>query len=240
MFIQTDGKYRLLVDDAVVFDSSVVPKSILNQAAIELSKGPHKVVLEQLSTQFASVSGMRVGIVPLSTIVENDALEMASNADAVVLAVGFNSASESEGGDRSFELPVGQEQLIDQIATLGKKTIVVITSGGSVDISPWKDKVQGILATWYGGEEGGTAVARLLFGDNNPSGHLPISWEKKVTDNPSLIATIPTPARIKSSTVKASSWAIAVTSTLMSSHSFPSASDSLIQSLHSRSQKCER
>jgi beta-glucosidase len=185
VFVQTDGKYRLLVDDAVVFDSSVVPKYILNQATMDLSKGPHKVVLEQLSQQLGSVSGMRVGIAPLDTIVEKDALQMASQADTVILAVGFNAASESEGGDRSFELPVGQEQLIQQIAALGKKTIVMITSGGSVDVSAWKDKVQGIFETWYAGEEGGTAAARLLFGDDNPSGHLPISWEKKITDNPS-------------------------------------------------------
>jgi beta-glucosidase len=185
VFAQTDGRFRLLVEDAVIIDSSVVPKAILNQATIELSKGPHKIVLEQLSTQLASASGMRVGIAPLSGIVESDALEMASHADAVVLAVGFDSSSESEGGDRSFELPVGQQQLIEQIAALGKKTIVVITSGGSVVVSPWKDKVQGIFAAWYGGEEGGNAMARLLFGESNPSGHLPISWEKKLTDNPS-------------------------------------------------------
>jgi beta-glucosidase len=191
VFVQTDGRYRLLIDDAVVFDSSVVPKAILNQTTIDLSAGPHKVVLEQLATQFASVSGMRVGIVPLSAIVEKDGLEIASQADTVVLAVGFNSASESEGGDRSFELPVGQQQLIDQVAALGKKTIVVITSGGSVDVSPWKDKIQGILASWYAGEEGGNAVARLLFGESNPSGHLPISWEKKITDNPSFNSYYP-------------------------------------------------
>jgi beta-glucosidase len=185
VFIQTDGRYRLLVDDAVVFDSSVVPKYILNQTTLELTKAPHKVVVEQLSQQIGSVSGMRVGIAPLSTIVEKDALAMAAKADTVILAVGFNAASESEGGDRSFELPVGQEQLIEQVAALGKKTIVVITSGGSVDISAWKDKVQGIFETWYAGEEGGTAAARLLFGEDDPSGHLPISWEKKIEDNPS-------------------------------------------------------
>jgi beta-glucosidase len=191
VFAQTDGRYRLLVDDAIVFDSSVVPKVILNQTTLELSKGPHKVVLEQLATQSSSVSGMRVGIASLGTLVENDALEMASHADAVVLAVGFNASSESEGGDRSFELPVGQEQLIEQVAALGKKTVVVITSGGSVDVSHWKDKVQGILATWYAGEEGGSAAARLLFGETNPSGHLPISWEKNVADNPSFASYYP-------------------------------------------------
>ena len=197
VFVQTDGRYRLLIDDAVVFDSSVVPKYILNQTVMELTKAPHKVVLEQLSQQLASVSGMRAGIVPLDTIVEKDALDMASKADAVVLAVGFNAAEESEGGDRSFELPVGQEQMIQQIAALGKKTVVVITSGGSVDVSNWKDRVQGILETWYAGEQGGVAASRLLFGDANPSGHLPISWEKQITDNPSYAHYYPDPGTNK-------------------------------------------
>jgi beta-glucosidase len=197
IFIQTDGKYRLLVDDAVVFDSSVIPKYILNQAAIELTRAPHKIVVEQLSQQIGSVSGMRAGIAALNTIVEKDALEMASKSDAVILAVGFNASSESEGGDRSFELPVGQDQLIEQIAALGKKTVVVITSGGSVDVSGWQDKVQGILETWYAGEEGGTAAARLLFGEDNPSGHLPISWEKRIVDNPSYAHYYPDPGTDK-------------------------------------------
>lgn len=197
VFAQTDGQYRLLVDDAVVFDSSVVPKYILSHTVLDLTKAPHKVVMEQLSQQIGSVSGMRVGIAPLSTIVEKDALEIASKADAVILAVGFNAASESEGGDRSFELPPGQDQLIDQIAALGKKTIVVITSGGSVDVSRWKDKVQGIFETWYAGEEGGNAAARLLFGEDDPSGHLPISWEKTITDNPSYSHYYPDPGTNK-------------------------------------------
>jgi beta-glucosidase len=187
--VQTDGKYKLLVDDAVVFDSSIVPKYILNQTTVELSKGPHKVELQQLSQQLASVSGMRVGIAPLKTIVNEDALQMAAKADAVILSVGFNSTSESEGGDRSFDLPVGQNELIQQIGEMdkkaGKKTIVMITSGGSVNVAPWKDDVDGIFETWYAGEEGGKAAAKLLFGEANPSGHLPISWEKAITDNPS-------------------------------------------------------
>lgn len=197
VFIQTDGRYRLLVDDTVVFDSSVVPRYILNQTTLALTKSPHKVVVEQLSQQIGSVSGMHMGIAALDTIVEKDALAMASKADAVVLAVGFNAASESEGGDRNFELPVGQEQLIDQIAALGKKTIVVITSGGSVDVSNWKDKVQGIFETWYAGEEGGTAAARILFGEDNPSGRLPISWEKQISDNPSYAHYYPDPGTNK-------------------------------------------
>ena len=116
-------------------------------------------------------------------------LEVAGKADAVVLSVGFNKSSETEGGDRGFKLPLGQDELIEQVAAMdaraGKKTIVVINAGGSVDVAPWKNSVDAILHAWYPGEDGGTALAEILFGDANPSGHLPISWENKLTDNPS-------------------------------------------------------
>ena len=201
VFVQTDGKYRLLIDGKIVFDSSVIPKYILHQTTQVLTGGPHKVILEQLEQQLASVSGVRVGIAAVKTMIDPAALEMARKADAVVLAVGFSNASETEGGDRSFELPVGQQQLIDEIAaqdkSLGKKTIVVLTSGGSVDVAEWKGKVDAIFAAWYSGEQGGTAMARLLFGDANPAGHLPISWETKLSDNPSFSSYYPDPGTNK-------------------------------------------
>jgi beta-glucosidase len=193
VFAQTDGRFRLLIDDQVVFDSSEVPKYILSQVTMPLTEAPHKVVLEQLSQQIGSVSGLRVGITPVATMVDPVALAIAKKSDAVILCVGFNDASESEGGDRSFELPVGQEELIQAVAALGKKTIVVLTAGGSVDLARWKDNVQAIFQTWYAGEQGGTALARLLFGEANPSGHLPISWERKITDNPSYNSYYPEP-----------------------------------------------
>ena len=81
---------------------------------------------------------------------------------------------------------MGQDELIAAVAGLGKKTAVVINAGGSVDVMPWKDKVGALMQAWYGGEDGGTAVASLLMGDASPSGHLPISWERKLEDNPSF------------------------------------------------------
>lgn len=197
VFVQTDGRFRLLIDDKMVFDNSVLPKYILTQTTTHLTRGPHKVVLELVAQQFAGVSGMRMGIAGVKDMVDPDALAIAAKADAVVLAVGFNNLSESEGGDRSFELPVGQVELIDRVAAQGKKTIVAITSGGSVDVASWQDRVQGIFANWYPGEEGGTAFAKLLFGEESPSGHLPISWERKVEDNPSFQSYYPDPGTDK-------------------------------------------
>ncbi len=64
------------------------------------------------------------------------------------------------------------------------KTVVVLTAGGSVATQDWIDRTPALLQTWYGGQEAGTALAKILFGDVNPSGKLPISWEKRIEDNP--------------------------------------------------------
>jgi beta-glucosidase len=193
VFVHTDGRFRLYIDDRLTFDNATIPKYILNQTTVDLNKASHKVVLEVYAQRRASSIGVSMGIVSLATIVDPDAIKMAQMADAVVLAVGFDNTSESEGGDRSFELPLGQQELIDQVAAVNKNTIVAITAGGSVDVLPWKNKVRSILATWYSGEEGGDAVARLLFGNVNPSGHLPISWERRIVDNPSFADYYPDP-----------------------------------------------
>ena len=202
VFVQTERPFRMLVDDKVVFDNTAIPKGILSETRLPLTQGTHKVVLELLGG--GRTGGLRfsllVGIAPVSTLVDPQTLEIARKADAVVLSVGFNNSQETEGGDRSFDLPLGQDELIERIAaqdaSLGKKTVVVLNAGGSVDITPWKDRVGAILQSWYPGEDGGTAVADLLFGDADPSGHLPISWEARLTDNPSYENYYPQPGKL--------------------------------------------
>jgi len=125
---------------------------------------------------------MTLGIVPPQEMVEADAKQLAARADAVVLAVGFDSASEGEGSDRSFQLPPVEDELVSEIAATNKNTIVAITSGGGVAM-PWIDRAPAVLECWYAGQEAGTALAQLLFGDYSPSGKLPISIEKRWEDN---------------------------------------------------------
>ncbi|HLI76431.1 MAG TPA: glycoside hydrolase family 3 C-terminal domain-containing protein [Acidobacteriaceae bacterium] len=194
-FVQTERPFRMTVDDKVVFDNAVIPKQILSQMHVPLSAGVHRVVLELLGA--GRTGGLRfallAGLAPVKTLVDPQTLEVAAKADAVVLSVGFNNSSEAEGGDRGFDLPLGQDELIERVAALGKKTVVVLNAGGSVNVVPWKDKVGAILQAWYPGEDGGNAVAQLLFGEANPSGHLPISWESQLTDNPSYANYYPAP-----------------------------------------------
>jgi beta-glucosidase len=108
------------------------------------------------------------------------------NADAVVVCVGFDSGTESEGFDRTFDLPSGQAELINKVASYNQNVIVVINSGGGVNMLPWIDKVKAVIMAFYPGQEGGTALAEILSGKVSPSGKLPFSIEKQWSDNPTF------------------------------------------------------
>jgi beta-glucosidase len=111
--------------------------------------------------------------------------ELVAKADAVILSVGFSAATEREGADRTFTLPPGEDALIETVAAMNPRTIVTITAGGGVDTSRWLDKVPVLVHTWYPGQEGGTAVAQVLFGQHNPEGKLPVSFDRSWEQNPS-------------------------------------------------------
>jgi beta-glucosidase len=197
VFVENQGRYRLLVDDKTLIDHSEIPKFALAQREIELAPGPHKVVLEVLGTPQFGEGTTRIGVAQKDALVNQSAIDLAKTADAVVVAVGYNPDIETEGADREFHLPPGQEELIEKIAAVNPNVIVTVTAGGSVDASRWVDQVAGLIQNWYPGQEGGTALAEVLFGDVNPSGRLPISWERKLEDNPSFAYYYPTPGTLK-------------------------------------------
>jgi beta-glucosidase len=111
--------------------------------------------------------------------------ELVARADAVIVSVGFSAATEREGADRTFTLPPGQDALIESVAAMNPRTIVTLTGGGGMDTSRWLDKVPVVLHTWYPGQEGGTAVAQILFGEHDPEGKLPVSFDRSWDENPS-------------------------------------------------------
>ena len=94
-------------------------------------------------------------------------------------------STEREGADRTFTLPPGQDALIEAVAAINPRTIVTLTGGGGMDTSRWLDKVPVLLHIWYPGQEGGTAVAQILFGQHDPEGKLPVSFDRSWDDNPS-------------------------------------------------------
>ena len=104
-------------------------------------------------------------------------------ADLVVLSVG---TMDSEAVDRSFDLPRDQENLINWVCGLNRNILIVINSGGGINMSPWIDKVPAVMHAWYGGQAGMSAVPEIISGKVNPSGKLPISIEKDFRDSPAF------------------------------------------------------
>ncbi|WP_114791684.1 glycoside hydrolase family 3 N-terminal domain-containing protein [Niabella yanshanensis] len=103
-----------------------------------------------------------------------DAVAAAQKADVAVIVAGI---TEGEFLDRAMlSLPGKQEALIQAIAAIGKPVVVLLVGGSAITMQPWADQVKAIGHTWYGGEEGGRAVADVLFGDYNPAGRLPITF----------------------------------------------------------------
>jgi beta-glucosidase len=126
---------------------------------------------------------------------EDEALTAARKSDVIIAVVGISADLEGEerdnsdpgffGGDRTdIDLPRTQEHLLEALASTGKPVIVVLTSGSAVAINWVNDHAAAILAAWYPGEEGGTAVADVLSGDYNPAGRLPVTFYKSVAQLP--------------------------------------------------------
>lgn len=113
----------------------------------------------------------------------DEAIKLASEADIAILCVGFNQQIEHEGDERPFELPEAQEELIKVVTKANPNTIVVVNAGGNVYMQNWLSNIKGLVHTFYSGQEGGAALADILLGKINPSGKLPVSFEKNWKDN---------------------------------------------------------
>jgi beta-glucosidase len=124
-----------------------------------------------------------------------EAVNIAKQSDVAILVLGLSAALEGEemtvntegfrGGDRTdIALPKNQEALLKAVTATGKPVVVVLLNGSAVAVNWANDNVAAILDTWYPGEEGGTALADVLFGDYNPAGRLPVTFYKSVDQLP--------------------------------------------------------
>lgn len=114
-----------------------------------------------------------------------EAVRAAAQSDIVIFVGGLNKnhKQDCEAADRySYELPFNQPKLINDIAAVNENVVVVLMSGNAVETS-WAPKVKAIVQAWYAGSEAGYAIASVLSGDVNPSGKLPFSFPKKLSDN---------------------------------------------------------
>lgn len=125
----------------------------------------------------------RVGILPPPGDMQQ-AVELAARADAAIVFVGSSNTSESEGQDRQDMSMIGnQDELVRRVAQANPRTVVVLNNGGPMAM-PWLDQVPAVLEAWFLGGETGNALADVLFGNANPSGKLPMSFPRRVEDNP--------------------------------------------------------
>ena len=186
----TDDGVRLYLDDALVIDDWHTHGETLNTYGTHLQAGtPHKIRLEYFeSTGTATV---RFGIAPATQPLEKATKSQIAESDAVIVCVGFDPGNEGEGSDRTFRLPGGQDALLEEVASLNKNVIVVLSAGGGVDMTRWIDKVPVLLDAWYPGQEGGRALSQILFGEVSPSGKLPVSFERRWEDNPTYHSYYP-------------------------------------------------
>ena len=172
----SDG-YRLYLDGKPVIDNWKKQSYRTTLATAPLAPGSrHAVRLEY----FETTGNARVRLVwdadrPDRGRAEIDsAVSIARKSDVAVVVAGIE---EGEFRDRArLGLPGRQEELILAVAATGKPVVVVLVGGSAMTMSSWLEQVNGVLLAWYPGEEGGHAVADVLFGDENPAGRLPVTF----------------------------------------------------------------
>ncbi|HTQ49186.1 MAG TPA: glycoside hydrolase family 3 N-terminal domain-containing protein, partial [Candidatus Acidoferrales bacterium] len=120
------------------------------------------------------------------------AVDLAKNAEVVVLGLGERQKISGEGFDRSdLNLPGRQEELLEAVAGTGKPVVLVLQNGRPLTITWAAKHIPAILEAWYPGEFGGRAIAETLFGDNNPAGRLPITFPRSVGQLPDFYNHFP-------------------------------------------------
>jgi beta-glucosidase len=183
-----DGK--LIVSD----DHKVQWQPSTKMASVELTAGKqYKIVVEY--RQSGAAAGLEIVWHPGAEILLKDALDRVAKADLAVVCLGLNSKLEGEespvkepgfeGGDRTtLDLPAGQQELLSKVLALNKPVILVLLNGSAVTIPTAGQAPRAILEAWYPGQEGGTAIAETLIGENNPAGRLPVTFYQSTGDLP--------------------------------------------------------
>lgn len=185
-----DDGFRVYLDGVRIIDLWRDQGTTPGKHEVFLNGGQeYRVTVEYYQSGGGSV--IRLGALPVDigqapAAYPEEALALAREADAVIMAVGFGPTTESESFDRTFELPYGQADLIRQVAAVNDNVVVVLNAGGNVAMDDWIDGVGALLMAWYPGQEGNRAAAEILFGETNPSGKLPASFERRLEDNPSF------------------------------------------------------
>jgi len=175
--IEGNDGFRLYINNQLLIDNWTKQSYSTKLADFHFEKGKEY----DFRLEFFEASGSTwfkmiwdIGIEDNSTNLINEAVSIASGSDVAIIVAGIE---EGEGRDRAIlALPGLQQEMIKQIASTGKPVIVVLIGGSAITMSEWINDVNAVLMSWYPGEEGGNALADVIFGDYNPAGRLPITF----------------------------------------------------------------
>jgi beta-glucosidase len=192
--VTADDGYRLFMDNKLVFELWKDQAPIKTGAIMDLKAGEsHDIKIEYYQNKGGSSFALQWGLKEKDYLKKT--VDAVSGADIVIFFGGISSDFEGEemavnspgflGGDRtSLDLPEIQEKVLKALKETGKTVILVLMSGSALSINWETANLPAIIQSWYPGEEGGNAIADVLFGDYNPSGRLPVTFYKSVSQLP--------------------------------------------------------
>ncbi len=183
-FADSQGGYRLWLDGKPAIDAAASQSFHTGMATLAVSKGQCVKVKMEYWNRRSLPAEIRMGYAYDGTIRFDEAEHLAKMADVVVCCIGLDGSIEFEGRDRPFDLPYGQDLLVERLLEVNPNVVVVVHAGGGVGMTRWAERVPAVLHAFYPGQEGGRALGEILAGRVNPSAKLPFTIERRWEDSP--------------------------------------------------------
>lgn len=181
-----DDAIKMYLNGKLLIDRTLNRNKSSEVAKIEIEAGK-KYALKLEYTQQWYNAEVKLSGAPQDANKFKEAVDAARKADVAIVVLGTDETVEKEGVDRpDLNLPGDQEDLVKAVFKANPKTIVVLQNGSTMSVTWLKDNVPAIFETWYNGEEGGNALADVIFGDYNPAGRLPLTFYKTTENFPSF------------------------------------------------------
>ncbi|MGD0798025.1 MAG: glycoside hydrolase family 3 C-terminal domain-containing protein, partial [Acidobacteriaceae bacterium] len=193
---QNAEAFKLYLDGKLLVESASAERRALIESPVHFDdKQPHAIRLEYFHG--SGTAGLDLTWQAPAEVLRAEAVDAAKQADVAVAFVGLSPQLEGEempvkldgfsGGDRTaIDLPKVQEELLEAVAATGKPLIVVLQNGSALAVNWAQEHASAVLEAWYPGEEGGTAIAETLAGDNNPGGRLPLTFYASLDQVPAF------------------------------------------------------
>lgn len=190
--LKTDDGCRLFLDGKKLIDSWTERSAQMDQVIVKLEAGKTYDLRVEYFDGGGDCFARLYWKAPVTDQTNRlalfgDAGKVAKECDVTVAVLGINKSIEREGQDRySLELPIDQQEFIKELYKVNPNTVVVLVAGSSMAINWMDENVPAILNAWYPGEQGGNAVAEVLFGDYNPGGRLPLTYYNSLDELPAF------------------------------------------------------